>query len=726
MLCWRGLYCTASPAWIFKGSRLETFAYTPSQEQVIAAPLTESMFVSGPPGCGKTSAAVGRLRQIIDQGIPAESILILTPQRSLAAPYARETSRPDLPAGGLPTIVTLGGLAQRTLQLFWPAIAGSSGFRRPDLPPTYLTLETAQYYMAKVAAPLFDRGFFEQLVIDRNRLYSQILDNLNKAAVVGFAHTDISSRLKNAWIGKPEQLIHYEQAQECANLFRSYCLENNLLDFSLQIELFAQQLWPSHLVRQYLSNQYRHLIYDNIEEDVPVAHDMVREWLPAFESSLLTFDQGAGYRAFLGADPADAELLCGYCDQTLEFSQSFVTQPALQELGSAFTSILLSKPEKTVTPRALTAYSFEPSRFYPEMIDWVAAEVARLVQEEQVPPGEIAIVSPFLSDSLRHSLMHRLQGHGVLARSHRPSRSLRDEPAARCLLTLARMAHPLWDLPVTTPDLRAALLQTISGIDLVRADLIASMLFSPRNKPAPLNSFDLVKPEMQDRITFSIGERFMRLRAWLRRYMEAEPVELDVFLARLFGELLAQPGYGFHDDYEAAGVTARLIESVQKFRRATEVTSQASGFLIGQEYLKMVAAGVIAAQYLQPVEEKQPDTVLVAPAYSFLMVNQPVRYQFWLDVGSQGWWERLYQPLTHPHVLSRRWQPEKAWKDVDDFRANQETLQRLTGGLIARCREHIYLCAARVNERGSEEKGPLLYGVQSLLRLARGLEAGRV
>jgi hypothetical protein len=462
-----------------------------------------------------------------------------------------------------------------------------------------------------VAAPLFERGYFEQLVIDRNRLYSQILDNLNKAAVVGFAHTDISRRLKDAWIGKPEQVIHYEQAQECANLFRAYCLEHNLLDYSLQIELFAQQLWPSHLVRQYLHNQYRHLIYDNLEEDVPVAHDIVREWLSAFDSSLLIFDQGAGYRAFLGADPTNGETLKELCDRTGEFSQSFVTEPALQELGNAFSNILWAKAEKTITPRALTGYSFAPSRFYPEMIDWVASEVARLVHEEQVPPGEIAIVSPFLSDSLRHLLMHRLQGHGVMARSHRPSRSLRDEPAAGCLLTLARLAHPLWNLPVTPQDVRAALLQIIGDIDLVRADLIASMLFSQRNRQAPFNSFELVKPEMQERITYSIGERFMRLRAWLSEYIEAEPVELDVFLARLFGELLAQPGFGFHNNYEAAGVAARLIESVQKFRRVTETTLQAVGRSIGLEYLMMVADGVITAQYLTPADEPLPNSVLV-------------------------------------------------------------------------------------------------------------------
>jgi len=242
----------------------------------------------------------------------------------------------------------------------------------------------------------------------------------------------------------------------------------------------------------------------------------------------------------------------------------------------------------------------------------------------------------------------------------------------------------------------------------------------------PLASFDPVKPEVQERITFSIGERYMRLRAWVTEYIENEPAELDVFLARLFGELLAQPGFGFHDDFEAAGVTARLIESIQKFRRVAEPTALFSGKSIGQEYLQMVADGVIAAQYLAPVDEVPVDAVLIAPAYSFLMNNQPVRYQFWLDVGSLGWFERLFQPLTHPHVLSRRWQPDQPWTDVLDFKANQVTLQRLTSGLIARCRDHIYLCASRVNERGSEEKGPLLHAVQTLLRFSRGLENDHV
>ena len=32
---------------------------------------------------------------------------------------------------------------------------------------------------------------------------------------------------------------------------------------------------------------------------------------------------------------------------------------------------------------------------------------------------------------------------------------------------------------------------------------------------------------------------------------------------------------------------------------------------------------------------------------TFLMMNRPVTAQFWLDVGSSGWHQRLAQPLDH-------------------------------------------------------------------------------
>lgn len=689
------------------------------QKEIISAPLQGSVFLEGPPASGKTTAGVRRMLNLIENDVPAATILVLVPQRTLGAPYTRELHNPAFPAGGLPDVLTLGGLAQRTLRLFWPAIAQSSGFKKPYLPPTFLTLETAQYYMARIVQPLLEQGYFEQVVIDRNRLFSQILDNLNKAALVGFAHTEIGERLKSAWIGKPAQLTIYDQAQECANRFRTFCLDNNLLDFSLQLEVFTQQLWPSHLVRQYLNNQHRHLIYDNTEEDVPIAHDIVSEWLPDFESSLLIYDQGGGYRAFLGADPEYAGFLRERCEKTVAVEAGLIFSAELKSFNQTLSDSIQHTPGIKAPQSLDIAFSHEHHRFATQMVDWVSQKVAELVQEEGVPAGEVVILAPFLSDSLRYAIMNRLAGLGIDSYSHRPSRSLRDEPATQALLTYAKLAHPQWGFECKLDEVRSALSQSIDGLDLVRADLLTRTLYKPKREGGPLLDFSPILSEARERITYTVGERYAHLREWLMNYRESEPAELDIFLARLFGEVLSQPGFGFHQQFESAGVAARLIESIQKFRVVAESSLAGTGEMTGKEYIRMVQDGILAAQYLRTWESEPPNTVFLAPAYTYLISNRPARIQFWLDTGGMGWWERLYQPLTHPHVLSRRWQSGRPWTDQDEVQANQASLLRLTSGLIQRCSQHIYLCTMKINERGSEERGPLLQAIQTILRRMR-------
>ena len=217
-------------------------------------------------------------------------------------------------------------------------------------------------------------------------------------------------------------------------------------------------------------------------------------------------------------------------------------------------------------------------------------------------------------------------------------------------------------------------------------------------------------------------------------------MELDHFLSRLFGEVLSQVGYGFHHNYDAGEVAANLIESVQKFRWVTESSRRLSAtdgetvstqddwppgsnsaatcgrVPLGQEYVEMVQDGVVAAQYIGSWQLQPQDAVLLAPAYTFLMSNRPVDYQFWLNAGGRGWWERLYQPLTHPYVLSRGWPPNEVWTDADEFETRQDALYRLTLGLIRRCRRKIYLGLSELGEQGYEQQGPLLQAIQRVLR----------
>lgn len=95
---------------------------TSEQETLIKAPIGGSLLLQGHAGTGKSTSAALRLRYLVESGVAGESILVLVPQRSLAAPYYSRVHAADFPPGGQPSLLTFNGLTQRMIALFWPLI----------------------------------------------------------------------------------------------------------------------------------------------------------------------------------------------------------------------------------------------------------------------------------------------------------------------------------------------------------------------------------------------------------------------------------------------------------------------------------------------------------------------------------------------------------------------------------------------------------------------------
>jgi len=679
-------------------------------------PNPRTMLIEGPFGAGKTSFAIETLFTWLEAGIPPERILVMVPQRTLARRYLlalRDTQRG--PAGTV-VVRTLGGLAKEAVELYWPLIAEEAGFHEPRRGPRFLTIETAQYVMARFVGEAVQRGEFDAIHVSPPQIARQVIDNLGKAALMGIDYREVPSLLAAAWgPDRPQKrVLAYQAAGRVAHAFRQYCLRHRLLDYSLQIELFIRLLKQPEF-RERFYRRHTHLIVEHIEEESPLAHRLIRDWLPYVEGALLIYEWDGGYRVFLGADPEGARTLGRLCEGTLTLSRSHITSPALEALHSEV-AYALRRPHARPAPEGTDlAFEFAFHAFYPQMLDWVAEKIYRLVHEEGIPAGEIAVLAPFLSDALRFSLGQKLERYGIDYVSHRPSRALRDEPAARCVLTLAALAHPQWRQLPPQADVAQALQIAIDGLDPVRASLLTKVVYHPNGEEV-LTSFERINPEMQARITYLAGQRYDHLRGWLLDYAQGAVSPLDHFFSRLFGEVLSQPGYGFHNDAEAGRITAELIESARKFRQSLFADETLDQGEIGRRYMEIVNQGLLAALYVASWQEETANAVFMAPAYTFLMRNRAVRVQFWLDVGSTGWWERLDQPLTHPYVLSPSWPPGRLWTDADEYERQQDVLYRLMSGLIRRCRERIYLGISDLGEQGYEQRGPMLRLFQQILR----------
>jgi hypothetical protein len=478
----------------------------------------------------------------------------------------------------------------------------------------------------------------------------------------------------------------------------------------------------------------------------------------------LVNDEDAGYRIFLGANWRTAQSLASLADETVHLTDSQVASADMLALGEQFSHILQpptedrrpktakTKNAKTKNPKSKIqnlksadprrVITFQQERFYPQMIEWTIERIAALLADG-VSPAEIVVLAPFVSDALRFSFTQRMAQRGLPARSHRPSRPLSEEPPAKTVLTLARLAFPEMGLLPEPFDVSQALSQAIADLDLIRANLLTQVVYRPDRRPLtvdrqssvpnsqltthnsqfPLSAFDQIEGDVRERISYQAGNRFDQLRAWLQNVQSGSaPPVLDHFFSRLFDEILAQPGFGFHGQPEAGEVIANLIDSARSFRRVAEQVPGVTGagfpgvIELNRAYLETIEQEIMAAQYLRSWDGSSEAAVLITPATTFLMSNRPVEYQFWLDAGSSGWWERIAQPLTHPYVLTADWEPGRLWTDADEVAGQRDRLSRLVLGLTRRCRKHVFIINSEVGEQGYEQRGQLLIALQQMLR----------
>ena len=679
-----------------------------------------TLFLEGPAGAGKTTQAIERIRSLIEHGVAPGSILLLTPHRSYTLAY--EEAFDQRSWYGLAK-ATIGGLARRYVSLFWPEVLAHSKYPfASDREPTFLTYEVAQYFMARLASPLIEQGYFADLKLTRHRLYSQLLDNLNKAAVNDIPLEELSAYLRAARIGAQMDAGHVEEISKTVLAYRELCARDNMLDFSLYLELFWDLVRQSKPVRDYLFAQHDHLVYDNCEEDIPLAHDLVRFWVEhedcRLESVLITHDSAAGFRKFLAANPASAYALKQICEECHRVEATPRVPVALQAFGRRLVDAIANRvDEGEAGPgdggRRVHVYA---DRLHHQMVQRAAGRIEELI-ESGAAPEEVAVISPFLSDSLYSALSARLEAAQIGFYVHRPSRTLRDEPVTKVLLTLAALAHPSWRLERPSSEAVSHMFnRLLDGADLVRAALLASVAYEAVHEGVGLKPFEEVAAEARDRITYRVGEVYERLRSWLLAY-RSEPgvLPIDLFFSRLFGELLSQPGFGFHQDVAAGMQVASLVESAQKFRRAIGDAAAGERAALGEVYIQMVREGVVAAFYA--MDWADPSTsVLIAPAHTFLLRNRTYAHQLWLDVGSPSWHRRIHQPLTNPYVLSRDWNTRDEWSSAWETKFETERLTCIVAGLIRRCTGSVHLFASELSAHGQEQTGDLLVALGHAMR----------
>ncbi|MBR6088879.1 MAG: hypothetical protein IKP86_03025 [Anaerolineaceae bacterium] len=692
--------------------------YSSEQSALIRENKTARIWLSGKAGCGKSTAAAGRVLHLLENAEGWPEVLIFTPGRNFSGPYQELYSS----RGIRPRVTSYNSYIQSCLKLFWPLIAGKTAFGRKKNYPMFLTIEAAQIIMSKLIRSRRDEGYFAGLTSSPSRVFNQVMVAMHKCAAAEIPFDRYAEVMKESWGGDAALLPVFDQTQECGLLFRKICLENNLLDYSLQLETFTGYLLPDPVFRNWLKEQHIHFVFDNLEEEVPAAHHFVRDCADLFQSMLLITDTDGGYRSFMGCDPLSAGTLSDLCPVRMTFDQSFVSSPPIQAMEQVILDPKLVNRELPVSPRS--AFSFASGHHYPEMIKKAVNDVANLVKLQGTAPKDIVILAPLVSDVLYTEMERGLWEQGIRVYLHRPSRPLLNERVTRSLLTLCELVRPVPGTQVRLLDIVQMAQCFIKGLDPMRGQLIVGGMFRERKHDDPdpieydIKPFELLSEEKRRRIPPAVAERFEKLRKWIELQRKNRDLSPDRIVSNFFTDVLIHEG--FITDPETNLGIQKVADSMAKFRAVLdhfEENCAQDGFRPDwADYFHLVGLGMVNAKYYEELFAQPEDSVLISLSSAFLSMNRMVDYQIWLNVGAPRWWERFYGELTNDAVLSRFWPEGKRWDAMTAGTFNDSHMIRQVCGLLRRCRKQVRAYSSELNESGSEQKSKLLYLFSGLTR----------
>lgn len=685
---------------------------------MIEADPDERIWLSGNAGCGKTTAAAERVRFLLDRSDAWPQVLVFTPGRNYSGPY-----QDILSADGIrPKVTTYNSYVQSCLKLFWPLIAGETEFGRRKSYPMFLTIEAAQIIMARLIRPKLDEGYFSGLSSSLSRVFNQVMLALHKCAAAMIPFDGYAEMMRSSWGGDAAMLPVFDQTQECGLLFRETCLRHNLLDYSLQLEVFSNHLIPHPVFRNWLKERKIHLVFDNVEEEVPAAHHFVREISPFCRSVLLVSDKDGGYRSFMGCDPVSAESLKDICGRQVLPEHSFVSRPAVQAMEKVIADPKLTAGELPDSPRS--AFTFASGHHYPEMIKKAADDVAALIRFRGVAPKDIVILAPQVSDVLYTEMERNLRDQGIKVYLHRPSRPLLNERVTHGLLTLCELVKPIPGTQVRLLDIVQMAQCFITGLDPIRGQLIVGGMFREKKQDDPdpmlydIRPFFALSPEKRSRIPADIADRFELLRKWIENQRKNKDISPERIVSAFFSDILTREG--FTADPETGLGVRKVIDSMKKYREVLDYfgsTDAPDGFRPDwADYFELVGLGMVNAKYYEELYAQPEDSVLISLTSAFLSANRIADYQIWLNVGAPRWWERIYGELTNDAVLNRSWIPDKKWDVLTSSAYNDSYMIRQVSGLLRRCRKQVKAYASELSEAGMEQRSKLLLIFSALTR----------
>lgn len=625
---------------------------------------------------------------------------------------------PTLPC----TTATPAGFIQNEVNLFWPVLVASCGLS-PQF-PMKLRPENEQELATQLWRPDLDADALDVPSWTESQTVRRSLDFLQLAASAGIPAEDLPTLLIEgmpAGLAPPEVWVAIAAA---VVRWRDWCLSNGFLTYGIANELYWRYLLPHPVYREKFAQRFGGVLADDLDEYPAIFHDVLKCADELGLPTAITWNPQGKVRLGIGADPdyfqrlqddaSDVQLM------PLE-PDSLAATWADAVVAAALDPVNLPEPADDIQLLQATSRG--------ELLRKTAEAIAQTIHEDQVAPGDIAVIGPGFDAIARYTLAEILQKQGIPVASLNDQRPLVSTPLVRSVLTLIPFIYPglgrLLDRDAVA-EMLVVLSQSVQGdsdrpwfervrIDPVRAELIADHCFKP--DPEQPDLLEVTEFPSWNRLGYQATDAYKALRAWIGRQRQDRQQRLITspvsFMDRAIQAFLWRGNYLPYDQLAAL---RELMETAQHFwevegrlRQQQRFSEHKLDIELSAEgrFLRLLQQGIVTANPfpVKPLEHGQQGVTL-STVFQYRSQRLTHRWQFWLDAGSPRWLTGTDELFGYP-IFLRNWSGHP-WTAEFTEQSHEARLERILRDLLGRTTERVILCHSDLAVNGQEQTGPLL------------------
>ena len=195
------------------------------------------------------------------------------------------------------------GFIRRELSLYWPYVSQNcKEIKINILKPEFASFDATNYAMkALVEHFRKSKGYFQDITSTSSKIASDLISNINNAALSLVPFDEIGTRLYNS-LEVNDFLIKetYNQLDEVTMYYISKLLSNGVVDYGLSFYLYNNYLL--HDPRYTSINNIKYLIVDDIDEASPAEQELVFKIINKVDRAYLFYNPKGGLCSYYGAN----------------------------------------------------------------------------------------------------------------------------------------------------------------------------------------------------------------------------------------------------------------------------------------------------------------------------------------------------------------------------------------------------------------------------------------